>query len=536
MDVVSLGSSGDISGVPDDHDYDVAVIGYGPTGALLTLMLARAGFRVCAIERHSSLFGLPRAVHFDDEIARILQSAGLEDAIARFAVPTERCRFDYIGAAGQTIMSMDVGTQVGDAGWATAYSFAQPDLECALDEAVSAQPTATVMMGTACNDVHQDADGATLTVEPRDGSPSRQVRARYVVGADGANSFVRTRMNVEVRDLGFAYDWLVVSIRYISPNAPKINMTQICDPARPITIVPGGHDRQRFEFMLTPDENAADMNAPDIAWALLAPFGVTPDNAVLERHAVYTFGARWAESWRDGRLFLAGDAAHIMPPFRAQGMCSGMRDAATLAWRLAMVLRGDTSDALLDGYAEERLPHVIAMIEQTIEIGRMICIADPVRAAQRDAMMEAAAKMPDFKPPIQPIRLGNGLVRENDPTAGFLGFQGRVELNGHSGRFDTVVGGGFSLVAVGVGPNDHLTEESRAYLDELGAIVAQVSGDGLIRDVDRQYEAWFAREGIVAILLRPDFYRFGSAVSAADIEPLVASLRAKLPLRVPVAA
>jgi hypothetical protein len=288
--------------------------------------------------------------------------------------------------------------------------------------------------------------------------------------------------------------------------------------------------------MLAPGETAAAMNNAEVAWTLLAPFGVTPANARLERHAVYTFGARWAEAWRDGRLLLAGDAAHVMPPFRAQGMCSGMRDAATLAWRLAMVLEGMADEAFLDDYGAERIPHVEAMIEQTIEIGQMICIADPVRAAQRDAMMAAAAQMPDFKPPIQPIRLGAGLVRDDDPTAGFLGFQGQVAAAGRRGRFDSVVGSGFSLVGVGIEPADHLSADSLAYLEQLGAIVAAVSPDGGIADVDGDYARWFAQEGVVAILQRPDFYRFGSAATVAEIEPMVAALRAKLPLREPVAA
>lgn len=518
-------------------DYDVVVVGYGPVGELLTLLLARAGFRVCAVERHPTFFGLPRAVHFDDEVARILQSAGLEAEIERIALPTDRCKFDYIGAAGQTIMSMMVGAERGDAGWSAAYSFAQPDLEAALDAAIRTQPGATVRMGMECSAIRQDADRAVVTLHPRDGAAPTTITARYVVGADGANSFVRRQMDVVVHDLGFAYDWLVVNVRYPRPEAaPTLNMMQICDPARPITIVPAGRDRQRFEFMLAPGETALEMNHAEVSWGLLARFGVTPDNATLERHAVYTFGARWAETWRDGRLLLAGDAAHTMPPFRAQGMCAGMRDAATLAWRLGMVLRDEAAADFLDGYGAERIPHVAALIDQAVEIGRMICIADPARAAQRDAMMAAAAQMPDFKPPIQPLRLGPGVVRDGDATGGFLGFQGTIELDGVRGRFDTIVGGGFSLVGVGVDPAAWLSAESLAYLDALGATVAMVSPDGPVRDVDGDYARWFAREGVVAVLTRPDFYRFGSAATAGDIEPLVAALRATLPLRVPVAA
>src|SRR6185436_13246372 len=131
-----------------------------------------------------------------------------------------------------------------------------------------------------------------------------------------------------------------------------------------------------WEFMRLPGEPIADLNREATAWQLLAPWGMTPDTATLERHAVYTFQARWVDRWRRGRLLLAGDAAHQMPPFAGQGMCSGMRDAANLAWKLDLVLRGRASESILDTYASERTVQVRATVEFSIELGRVICVPD----------------------------------------------------------------------------------------------------------------------------------------------------------------
>ena len=221
---------------------------------------------------------------------------------------------------------------------------------------------------------------------------TRELRARFAVGCDGANSFVRERIGSGWHDLGFQFDWLVVDVLPSDPAWSGPLNWQLCDPARPTTLVSGGPGRRRWEFMRLPHESADELDGEDAAWRLLAPWGVHPGNAKLERHAVYSFRARWADRWRSGRALLAGDAAHLMPPFAGQGMCAGLRDAANLAWKLDLVLRGAAHEALLDSYASERAPHVSAMIELSVALGRVICVADPAEAAARDPRMSAEAR------------------------------------------------------------------------------------------------------------------------------------------------
>src|SRR5262249_33963339 len=153
---------------------------------------------------------------------------------------------------------------------------------------------------------------------------------------------------------------------------------------RPTTLVSGGPGRRRWEFMRLPGEDVDELNRVDTAWRLLAPWGVHPDNAELERHTVYRFQARWVDTWRKGRVLLAGDAAHQMPPFAGQGMCSGIRDASNLAWKLDLVLAERAPAALLDTYPSERIPHVAAVIDFSMALGKVICIADAAEAAARD--------------------------------------------------------------------------------------------------------------------------------------------------------
>ena len=305
--------------------------------------------------------------------------------------------------------------------------FNQPALEARLEARAAELPSITVRRGVEAVALTQDVDGVTISARDRDGA-AVEVRSRYAVGCDGANSTIRQLLDIPSTDLGFFYDWLIVDVILNEPRVYDPINVQVCDPARPTTAVSGGPGRRRWEFMRLPTESLDDLNDADAAWELLAAWDVTPQNATLERHAVYTFSARHAERWRRGRVLLAGDAAHLMPPFAGQGMCSGIRDAANLAWKLDTVLAGRSSAAVLDSYEEERLPHARGVIDLSIELGKIICVPDPAEAAARDEIMSAGVT--DDRTSIPPL----AAARQLAPAGRRSGRRPRVPAGQGRGR------------------------------------------------------------------------------------------------------
>ncbi len=400
-----------------DHVRDVAVVGCGPVGGVLATLLGRSGRDVVVVERHPEPYQLPRAVHFDHEAARILQACGLGDALP--GISESGSEYEWRNAAGQVLLRFG-GRPNGPSSWPDANMFWQPALERLIEQAAADQPTVEVRRGwsvVGLDDpsvaseagIGSSESKVTLTLESQDGGRPERLHARYVVGCDGANSTVRDLTGIGVTDLGFFYDWLIVDVALHQPRPFEPINVQVCDPSRPTTVVSGGPGRRRWEFMRLPDETVAELDDPDRAWELLRPWGITPDDAVLERHAVYRFQARWAERWRRGRSLLAGDAAHQMPPFAGQGMCSGLRDAANLAWKLDLVLDGRAPDTLLDAYEAERAENVRAVIDFSMSLGKVICVTDPDEAKARDELMaggvvDGAATSP---PPLPGVTQGS---------------------------------------------------------------------------------------------------------------------------------
>ncbi|AMU04676.1 MULTISPECIES: bifunctional 3-(3-hydroxy-phenyl)propionate/3-hydroxycinnamic acid hydroxylase [Burkholderia] len=497
-----------------EFDADVAIVGYGPVGQAMAIGLAELGHSVLVLERWPSLYPLPRAIVYDHEIARIFQSLDVADALAPHTALSSS--YEWRNAQGEPLKVFNGLDKLGISGWPQRLGFSQPYLERTLDKrARSFGDQISILQGWQVTALEQVEDGvvleATETKDPT--SPPKRYLLKYIVGCDGAGSFVRRAMGSEYEDLGFSSDWLVVDVLPVDPERWTNELIQICDPARPTTNVSGGPGRRRFEFMLLEGESKDDMNSESTAWKLLAPYGWTPQSAVLERHAVYTFRGCVATQWRNDRIMIAGDAAHLTPPFAGQGLCAGIRDVASLTWRLDLLLKERVHSDILDAYGTERSYHVRQFIEFAIELGKVICVLDPVTAAKRDAWLlgEGAHDEDRFPNPRLPP---SDCLRYGDPLAGQLSLQARVRVGEQVGRFDDLVGGGFVLLSLNSHSMKELSPSQRAFMLFAGVQSVSMEQGGPVEDVDGSYREWFSTLGCEAVLIRPDFYIFGGGAPA----------------------
>ncbi|MDX3194151.1 bifunctional 3-(3-hydroxy-phenyl)propionate/3-hydroxycinnamic acid hydroxylase [Streptomyces sp. MN03-5084-2B] len=514
------------------QDTDVLIVGDGPVGQTLAVLLAQRGWAVTVVDRWPEPYTMSRAVAFDSEAARVLAAAGITEYVAGDTEPSGR--YVWQNAEGRILLDIR-GNEEGWCHWPDSTSMYQPALEAALTARGRELPTLRVLRGVEAVEVADHGEHVELVVTDRAGARTT-LSARWLVGCDGANSFVRKRIGGEQTDLNFSRDWLICDVVPHERRAFDPNNLQICDPARPRTAASAGPGHRRWEFMRVEGESVEELDTPESVWRLLDLFGITPDNATLLRHAVYTFQARWARTWRAGRLLIAGDAAHVMPPFAGQGMCSGIRDAANLAWKLDLVLRDRAGETLLDSYQDERAKHVQHAVRMSVDLGKVICQLDPAAAADRDTVMlgarERGVGSGAPQAPVHPLR--GGLVQAGGTgLTGRLSPQARVRRGAETGLFDEVVGTGFVLLAR-EDPRPHLDADTLAFLDELGAhVVTVVPGDeeppaGGVADVDGRYLARLAEAGAAAILVRPDFYVYGQVPSVAEAGALVTDLRARI--------
>lgn len=518
------------------EDPDVLIVGYGPIGQVVAILLAQSGHRVTVVERWPEPYPMPRAVSFDGESARILAAAGIGDAMAELGEPSRD--YTWRNGEGELLFHVDVADR-GRFGWPDSTSMYQPGLESALAARGERLPNLWVLRGHRAVTLTDHGDRVHVAVATPGGG-RRVFSAGWVVGCDGANSFVRDSVGVTATDLGFFNDWLTCDVAPHEPRPFEPNNLQICDPARPRTAVSAGPGHRRWEFMRLPGESIEDFGRLENVWRLLELFNIRPDNATLLRHSVYTFQARYVDRWRVGRVLLAGDAAHVMPPFAGQGMCSGFRDAANLAWKLDLVLGGRADERLLDTYTIERCTHVQHAVEMSVSLGQVICQTDAATARDRDQVMIASRNrgLGSGKPRAEVRPLVQGVLHRGalGTSAGDLVPQAAVRRDSTVGLFDETVGRGFVLITTEP-PDALLNRDRRAFLAELGTQLVHVVppeagsdrlADGAVVDIEQVYMPYLAKWGAQAALVRPDFYLFGAVRGRTGLAALVDDLRTQL--------
>lgn len=468
-------------------DCDVLIVGGGPTGVTLAVLLAKRGVSVIVLEKEADIYPLPRAAHIDHEGMRILQEAGVAEDV--MATSRRVARYDFLNAKGDLLLRFEGSDRIGPGGWPGANMIHQPSVEAALRRALACEKTATFHSGWELDEFQDNGDFVTAHITTTEGQ--RTIRSRFLIGADGARSPVRKGAGIRFDDLRFEEPWLVVDMLVDDySRLPAANL-QICNPERPTTCVLMGEGRHRWEFMIKPNETAEQVSDDAFIEQLLEPWNVK--GAVrLERKAVYTFRARIAEHWSKGRVLLAGDAAHQTPPFAGQGMCSGLRDAANIAWKLAAVVKGGADVELLKSYQKEREPHLRATIDMAIMMGRMVCTTNKWFALLRDMKFKLGrmlGKLPDGPPAYPPMP--EGVLLAGSPDAGRY-FPQFLSQNG--GRIDEVLGNGHWLIG-----RDRLN-------------------DPALTPFAKQLSQWLDERDAEAVLVRPDRYVFGTGSSARLIE------------------
>lgn len=488
---------------------DVAIIGAGPAGVTLANLLGQRGLSVAVFEREAEIYPLPRAIHFDGEVMRVFETAGLRAPIEAISRPGLK-GMHFVNAAGETMLIRAGTAERGPHGCANNHYFHQPELEAVLRRGLSRFPHVALHTRHEVTAVEVLPEGgAWLQVKDLAHEQQTHWRARWVVGCDGARSLVRRLLDTPMTDLGLHQPWLVFDVRLNEPVPTLPDHTvQHCDPSRPMTYCNVTGNRRRWEIMLMPGDDPAEMVKPERIWPLVARW-LTPGQAQIERAVIYTFHSVIAEVWRRGPLLLAGDAAHQTPPFLGQGMCAAIRDVANLAWKLDAIAHGRADDSLLDSYASERAPHVHAFIDLAVQLGAIIQTTDPEAARARDARFTAGApEIFEFPAP----RLGPGVwLGDAAPVA--LVFPQPTLADGRA--LDAVIGERMAVVATpallaAVAP------ATRRWWAWHG-VVSLPATDPALHD-------WLIRHGVAAVMLRPDRYIAGTATDAAGLDRLVAAL------------
>jgi 2-polyprenyl-6-methoxyphenol hydroxylase-like FAD-dependent oxidoreductase len=498
-------------------DYDVAIIGYGPTGMTLAALLGQLGRRVIVLDRYKGLYNLPRAACFDDEIMRTFQKLGLAAEMGRCA--EVQSGYEWVNAAGETLVDFQYDNPA-PGGWAALYMMFQPLVEAVLDRHGRALPSVEVRQGITVSEIRQNPEWITLLGTNSKGE-TVEVRARFAVGADGGNGFTRRTFGQQIHDYGFEENWLVCDFRLRGTVQPP-RFRQVCDPVQPTSIVNIGPGYHRFSFMLGPKETAEQATEHEGVWSRVSRY-LSKDDAEIIRVANYVFRSRIARQWRHGRVFLAGDAAHEMPPFLAQGMCSGIRDAHNLAWKLDLVLDGRADDGLLDTYQTEREPHVRFITEKAIELGRVQTERDPQKARARDERLLALRRARHGPEKLRYPGLNGGLVA----GSGEFFPQGRVRLNNREALFDDIAGRGWCIIASEPNVLESLTVSDREEWQAIGgqiAVVTVAEISGCLVDVEGTYRRWFSSHACLAAVVRPDWYVYGTAGNGSGLIALLEKL------------
>jgi 3-(3-hydroxy-phenyl)propionate hydroxylase len=522
-------------------DCDVAIIGAGPTGLTVANLLGQAGVRVILIERNQGTVEAPRAVSIDDESLRTMQAIDVVDAVIK-DVALDYGSY-YFSPAGECFAKVEPTTR--EYGFPRRSAFAQPRLEATLRGALARFCNVEALFECRCDTVLEHDTGVTLALT-MDGGSKRTVRARYLVACDGARSAIRKHIGATLTGSTYQQRWLIVDL---ASTKERLRQTRIvCNPDRPLITLPGPGGTRRYEFMLRDGESEEGAVDPDFVHGLLAAHGPDADAPIVRRQ-VYAFHARVVDRWNTPRIYLAGDAAHLSPPFAGQGMNSGIRDAHNLGWKLAEVVKGRLGTALLETYQVERAPHAEALIQLAINIGRVMMPSSHAQAFAVRAGFRLAGLVPGLQDYFAQMRFKpkpfyrDGFVLPQDGDLNLTGRmlpQPSVERADRSRMMlDACMRNGFCLIAYGADAQRSAAAAARldfglTDLRHLAILQSIYSPDPeignaieTVRDHAGGFTPVMPSDRDVLILVRPDRYVAAATVcTPASIRALAAATKA----------
>ncbi len=488
----------------DAPKFDVIVIGCGTAGLVLAQQLATDGIRVAAVDRWRLPVSFPKATHLDDETMRAFQTLGLahiEPTFSRVGM------YRFYDPEWRPVMEFDMQLGETDQGWQSDYMFHQPDFEATLRGTVHEAPAATTFFGWQLSELEESGERVTAVLRDVVSGAEIRIDGAFVVGCDGANSTVRQLMGWSQTDYGATHRSLIIDVHPFTPatKLPERDSFIRAGIRNPFTYVPIAHPRLRFEELLRPEDDVAEFERLDHVYEVLSDW-LRPSEYRILRADVYEWRAVIASPWRAGRVLLAGDACHEMPPHTGQGMCSGIRDAFNLAWKLRRIVRGESSPDLLETYETERSPHIEVFVQTAAEMAKEIETMQSLPPQEGPPPVTTRGQ-------LRP-RLGAGVFNEDDPWGGRLAAQPRIA---DGTLLDDTVGFQFAIV----GDQATLDEAARNVGVHWGRLGVRV-----IRDSSDQVGAWLERLNATAVLVRPDRYVFGTARTPGEVEALTTRLEA----------
>ncbi|WP_020533849.1 bifunctional 3-(3-hydroxy-phenyl)propionate/3-hydroxycinnamic acid hydroxylase [Flexithrix dorotheae] len=492
-------------------NYDVIIVGYGPVGMVAANIFGMYGLKTLVIEKNTTLYNIPRAIHFDDEIMRIFQYIDLEKEILEISKPVPGLQL--IDKNQKVLFQITKGVS---SGWESSYLFYQPELESCLHQGVQRFENVDVKMGVKFTTLSQSTNEISLSLVDN-GNPL-SVKGKYLIGCDGANSTVRKFLKLPLRNLGFTSANLKIDLTTKTGNYPQFSswIQKLCEPKLgSFVFLNGRANHLRWEFSLHKKIPKSLAESPEFVEKNLSKV-IDPKEIEIRHIAFYQFRSVIAKKWRVNKVFLTGDAAHQMPPYIGQGMAAGIRDVSNLSWKLFLKIQENAGDKLLESYQKERFSHVFKVIILTILVGKLFI-------SKLSSLLKAAAwVLPNHlrKIKISEIPLSNGYFGRNKKTKGKLFIQPEVHIKGEatSIKLDKVLGKGFVILSLYQSPIPVLSQQNQDFLKRINFKVLMIKNtsdelkmDEEVCDSDNELKKWFSRHRVEVVVLRPDRYIFDTS-------------------------